>query len=404
MDEYLLAIKPLEPLRIGGVKSKTSYLDTLNYIPGSILRGTLAEWLKVHGQTNSILSTIRQVRFGNFFPSEESAVSLPFPITTLECKIKPGFKKVPREKLKECGHGIRDTLLISLVYTELERHAKRKQKNVGFPVPLLLRCTAQENGKKCGSRMDRVGGFYTQLPEGWVKNVPEKWLQTKVALSRYRRAAQEGKLYHVVAIRPKGVFVGRVWAENHRVIEQLKEATSELGIGGLATRGFGRAELKELDLQFPSVQERLREFNRTLHGVWGDLVNLAEQAGFSLAHEPEGTYFTVDLLSPAILIDPDTGMPTLKLQLTLDGETLKPVWWATRPTFVGGFSTAWGLYKPTALGAAMGSVYVFKTDLPEKILVKELEALEAQGVGERTDEGLGEVIVSHPFHKEVMPV
>jgi len=36
--------------------------------------------------------------------------------------------------------------------------------------------------------------------------------------------------------------------------------------------------------------------------------------------------------------------------------------------------------------------------------VPELERLEAQGVGERTDEGLGEVLVCHPFHQEVMPI
>jgi CRISPR-associated protein Csx10 len=33
-----------------------------------------------------------------------------------------------------------------------------------------------------------------------------------------------------------------------------------------------------------------------------------------------------------------------------------------------------------------------------------LEALEAQGVGDRTDEGLGEILICHPFHLEVMAV
>jgi len=82
------------------------------------------------------------------------------------------------------------------------------------------------------------------------------------------------------------------------------------------------------------------------------------------------------------------------------------VFWATQPTFVGGFSTAWGLPKPTHLGTAMGSVYVFRVDKSpdDAELLLWLESLEAQGVGMRTDEGLGEVLICHPFHKEVMPV
>jgi CRISPR-associated protein Csx10 len=33
-----------------------------------------------------------------------------------------------------------------------------------------------------------------------------------------------------------------------------------------------------------------------------------------------------------------------------------------------------------------------------------LERLEETGVGERTDEGFGELMVCHPFHLEVEPV
>ena len=112
---------------------------------------------------------------------------------------------------------------------------------------------------------------------------------------------------------------------------------------------------------------------------------------------------SVDLLSPAVLLD-GNGLPTLRLELTLGGQRLEPVFFATQPAFVGGWSTAWGLPKPTALGAGMGSVYVFRVESPPNDLVPELERLEAQGVGERTDEGLGEVLVCHPFHQEVMPI
>jgi len=391
MQESFIALKPESALRTGGVKAKSDYLDTQPYLPGSILRGTLAEWLLRNGQEQQILPTIRRMRFGNLFPSpSEQAYPLPFPLTALECKREGGFQNVPREKHKQRGHGVRDSLLISLAYRELER------KGAPFPVPMALRC------RQCKGRMERVSGFYAHLPEGWRKVNPEAAMQTKVALSRRRHAAQEAMLYRVIALRPTGTFMGRLWLEDDTDLELLKQAVANLGVGALTTRGFGRAQLQEKEISFPSVRKRLEQFNQCLQKVWQDLAALTKQVSDSVPEVPEDFYFSVDLLAPAILHDPQ-GLPTLKLHLHLDGEPLEPVFWATQSTFVGGWSTAWGLPKPTHLGAAMGSVYVFRTDKSLDELVVLLETLEAQGVGDRTDEGLGEILICHPFHKEVMP-
>ena len=403
MTEYFLSLTPEKPLRTGTVKPRGDYLDTRDYVPGSVLRGALAEWLKLQGQAHNILPLVQKVRFGNFFPTlSERVWSLPFPMTALECKLHNGFRQIPKSsKGEEPGHGIRDSLLIALAYAELEKLGAR------FPVPMLLRCTHEKDGEKCGGRMERVSGFYAALPEGWQSIKTRKSLQTKVALSRHRRAAQEGMLYRVVGMRPVGSFVGRLWAEDDAIVEELKQAVEHVGVGALTTRGFGTAQLKETEPSVAPLQERLHEFNAKLREVWRDLAALAQQGNASppLPDEPSGTYFSVDLLAPAILRDPQ-GLPTLKLWLNFNGQWLEPVFWATQPTFVGGFSTAWGLPKPTHLGTAMGSVYVFRVDKSpdDAELLLWLESLEAQGVGMRTDEGLGEVLICHPFHKEVMPV
>jgi CRISPR-associated protein Csx10 len=402
MTEYFLCLTPEKPLRTGTVKPRGDYLDTREYLPGSVLRGALAEWLKLQGRAHDILPLVQKVRFGNFFPTPSEQVwSLPFPMTALECKLHGGFRQVPRDPKKKAGHGIRDSLLIALVYAELERLGAR------FPVPMLLRCTHEEKGEKCGGRMERVSGFYVALPEGWQSVKTEKGLQTKVALSRHRRAAQEGMLYRVVGVRPKGHFVGRLWAEDDSIVEEIRQAVEHIGVGALTTRGFGTAKLKEAEPAVTPLRERLHTFNEKLREVWRDIVALARQVDSSVAlpPEPSGTYLSVDLLAPAILRDPQ-GLPTLKLGLNFNGHWLEPVFWATQPTFVGGFSTAWGLPKPTYLAAATGSVYVFRVDKSpdDPTLLSWLESLEAQGVGQRTDEGLGEILICHPFHKEVMPV
>jgi len=394
MREFFIALTPTGPLRVGDVKATGSYLDTITYIPGSVLRGTLAEWLLIKGEAHRIVPVVRKTRFGNLFPSLYGGVySLPFPMTALECKAEGGFLGVPRsaEYRKKEGHGISDGLLVALAYNELER------MGASFPVPMTLRC------RRCKQRLERAIGFYAKLDYGWVKVDLEKLEQTKVSLSRFRRSSKEGMLYRVLALRPKGSFVGRVWLEEEEDLKLLQEAVEKIGVGALTTRGFGRATLKQVDIDFPSSEKRLKQFNDKLKEVWKDLADLAKQAGNSVPEEPKHTYFSVDLVSPAILLDKQ-GLPTLKLHLQLDGEWLEPVFWATRPTFVGGWSTAWGLPKPTALGAAMGSVYVFRTEKTLDEITPQLELLEARGVGDRKDEGFGEVLICHPFHTEVRPV
>jgi len=396
--EYFIALTPETPVRVGTLKPRGDYLDTQTYLPGSVLRGALAEWLALQGKANQIPSTMQKVRFGNCFPSVTPSVwALPFPMTALECKLHGGFRNVPKGSDEKPGHGIRDSLLIAVAYAELERQGAR------FPMAMLLRCTYQMNGQKCGGRMERVSGFYAAGPGGWQMVKVQKALQTKVALSRHRRAAQEGMLYRVIGLRPRGCFVGRLWTDDKATIGAMKQAVEAVGIGALTTRGFGTVRLQETEPYLEPISERLRNFNEKLRHVWGDLAALARQVGSSVPKEPSGTYFSVDLLAPAVLRD-RCGLPTLKLFFELDGQPLEPVFWATQPTLVGGFSTAWGLPKPTHLGAAMGSVYVFRTEASQEELLPFLEELESRGVGIRTDEGLGEILICHPFHKEVMPV
>ncbi|MCS7263680.1 MAG: CRISPR-associated RAMP protein Csx10 [Armatimonadetes bacterium] len=382
MREVFIALEPESPLRTGKVKPKSDYLDTLPYLRGSVLRGAIAEWLKVNGREGEIEKFVQSIRLGNLFPSSDGdIIPLPFPMTAIECKTQGGF-------LCEGGHGIRDSLLIAIAYTEL------KKLGAIFPVPMSLRC------RKCKGRMERVSGFYTQKGDCWQKVSVELAMQTKVALSRYRRASQEQMLYRVIALRPKQAFVGRVRFEDEDAFSVLCEAVENMGVGALTTRGFGKVKLRKSKASLMGVSERLRQFNEKLEKVWFDLADLAKQVGSQVPDKPVGTYFSVDLLSPAILHD-ENGLPTLKLKLLLNGQLLEPVFWSTQPEFVGGWSTAWGLPKPTSLGAAMGSVYVFRTEQTVDEIVEKLETLEANGVGERTDEGLGEILVCHPFHLEV---
>jgi len=398
--EVTVAFVPEVPLRVGGLKPGGQFLEPLDYIPGSVLRGALAEYLLQEGREDEIIAFTSRIRFGNLFPCPDEGdaqglLALPFPLTAMQCKRRPGFRTSGR---KEEGHGVVDVLIASLAYAEMERQGAR------FPVPFVLRCRHPECGKdKNGrpGRLEPVGGFYAYDERRRERVSLRHSVQTKVALSRLRGAAQEGMLYRVVALSPGVSFVGRLWVEDEEVLRLLREAVAACGLGALTTRGYGQGRLEERQVSLPPLAQRVADFNARLRQAWEELASIAKDG----APEPpqEATYFSVDLLAPALIVD-EHGIPTLELSLDLGGRRLMPAYWAARPAFVGGWSTAWGLPKPTAPAACRGSTYVFRIDAPLDDVLPELEPLERSGVGERADEGLGEVLVCHPFHLEVSQV
>jgi len=397
-----LKIKPEEPLIIGEVRAGSQFLTSLPYIPGRFLRGAWADRLLAQGEA-AILSKVQSVRIGNFFPAAEwqsMDYVLPLPLTALTCKREEGFRSEPHPE--RCGHGIVDTLLAHLAYVLL------RECGVRFAAPFGITCLT------CGSRMEPAPGFYTVYRDGnrphYVRTRLQYHAQTKVALSRHRRASAEGMLYTASALSPWSskpdssankaplVFLGRVYGEGETV-EDLRQAVNGAAIGALHTRGYGCIRIEEAEVRLPSLRERVEAFNRALKELWADLRTLAVD-GDGLSSEPEGLYFSVDFLSPAVLRDP-TGIPTMVLSLNLNGQTLTPVWYQARPDFAGGWSETWGLPKPTNLAARMGSLYVFRWDGGLEELIAALESVETQGVGERRDESFGECLICHPFHQEV---
>jgi CRISPR-associated protein Csx10 len=399
-----LKVEPKEPLILGEIRADAQFLTGNLYLPGRVLRGAWAEWLARSGMDDGqILDMVGQVRIGNFFPSVEwrpIRAVFPLPMSAATCKREGGFASEPLPERR--GHGVVDTLLPHLAYHLLERQGAR------FAVPFTLVCP------KCSDRMEAFGGFYTVYRDGntdrHVSFRPRFHGQTKVALSRYRRASAEGLLYTASALSPKAgrpdakdadsplVFVGRLYRGETEALASLKEALGKVALGALHTRGYGRVEVKEASVDLPPLKERLESFNQTLKALWQDIRRLAVNAK-DLPDEPEGVYFSLDLLAPAVF--QRQGVPTLVPTLVIEGQCLEPLFWMTRPDMASGWSTAWGLPKPTHLAARMGSVYVFCWRGQADALVSALEAVEAQGIGERTDESFGECLVCHPFHKEV---
>jgi CRISPR-associated protein Csx10 len=380
-----LHLKPRSPLLIGRLKADSAYLVTLPYIPGRVVRGAWAEGRRMAGKAATIAAAARQLQIWNFHPVREGMVySLPFPKSAWTCKRHPGFR--PH------GHGVLDSCIPRWVYRLLEEQAR-------LPVPFQIVCDI------CEDRMTPTDGYYgIDATGGRARISIPLQFQTKVALSRRRRAAMEGMLYQVTAIAPQEdlAFVGRVQGPPD-LIREVEEALEQVGVGALTRRGYGQVQVCRGDPPaYLSLRERVERFNRIFRQIYADIARLAPGA----SPLPEGTwFFTIDLLAPGVFREDPLGPPALWLTLELGGRTLRPCFWITRPTLVGGWSTAWGLPKPVDLAASAGSVYGFRWD-PEwgPLDFEALERLEETGVGERTDEGFGELMVCHPFHLEVEPI
>lgn len=399
-----LTIEPREPLLLGEMRADFQFLTSRTYIPARVLRGAWAEWLARKGLGDAQISeTVSQIRIGNFFPAAQWGhlrYALPMPLSALSCKLEGGFISEPLPENR--GHGVVDVLLPRLAYKLLEERGAR------FAIPFSLVC------QQCGDRMELFEGFYAAY---WYRDTeclvhfrPQFHGQTKVALSRYRRASSEGMLYTASALSPKAqkpdtkhgathlIFLGQLHVTDHNALESLKEALACTAVGALHTRGYGRVHTRETEADLPPLTERFVTFNQALSKLWQDIRRLAMNER-DLPQELNGCYFSLDLLAPGVFHE--NGVPTLVPTLSIDNQQLKPIFWMTSPEVASGWSSAWGLPKPTDLAACMGSVYVYHWDSSPEALLPALETLEREWVGQRRDEGFGECLICHPFHQEV---
>lgn len=391
MSQYL-SIIPQTPLHIGGIKPNFRFLLTQDIIPGSLIRGCLSEYLIRQGNKSKIKEYIKDTKFGFFYPSNSPYnFPFPFPLTSLSCKIMSGFK--PK------NHGVFDIIIPMIAYIELKKFGAK------FPIPFIFKC------KECGSKMDKyITGYYI-FENRYRKIEVSKISQTKCALSRRRKTTQQKMLYSITGIDPivktdgdRGgiVFIGKISGANDK-IDFIMESLNEIGIGGFTTRGFGNILAEKIEINIENLKKRIDLFNRKLSEIWKQMYSIVlNKNNKKIPEEPNSCYFTVDLLSPAILNE--NNIPTLKLQINLDNIILKPILFSTNHIFIGGWSTAWGLPKRTTYAAKIGSVYVFKTNKEGENINKVLESLEEKGIGAKRDEGYGEILICHPFHKEVIPI
>ncbi|WP_413167616.1 CRISPR-associated RAMP protein Csx10 [Capilliphycus salinus ALCB114379] len=398
MNRIQLEIEALSPLAIGRHKPGGSLSESQDYIPGSVIRGAFASVLLKPNQNpepnddfHALFLNENSAIFQNAYPANPPKNNakidtvLVLPATVLSSKAKPGFK--------DKGNGVFDTLI--------DRFCAEDYGQLYDP-----------NCPKDYDRVDNFSGFYCKIYDKYHPLSANKRLLTRVGINRKRATAEESILYSIEVLnesQPKNkkpsIYRGAIVVPDGELAGKLlgfiNNHSESFRLGGSTSRGLGKVKIRaELRENLGSVKERIKQFNAKLKErwqVWGSFFSPA-----SKKYLQERTYFTLDLQSDAILTEhwrrttviseamlkEFAGMEDSSLQLEVAYSSYD---------YHSGWNSAWGLMKDVELVTNKGGVYLFSTT-QYKTWYPALEKLENKGVGERTNEGFGQIQICNEFH------
>ena len=385
------------PIITGGRKPSGQAAETVQYIRGGLIRGAVAKALLADLENSEPDDDFKQLFlndgagiFRNCYPGVNV-----LPATAIGCKDYTGFLAADDPDRKE-KHGIFDTLFQRLV----------AEKAGLLYHPNCPNCNDDDDD----GRVEAKSGFYTQSKGCYKQKTLNTRLLTRVAINRQRKVAADGLLYHLNVIDPlimKGEKSKNVRlygsarvpsALVSKVADTLQKQVQRLGGG--SSRGLGRVSVKVKkrdDNDTDSLEQRISKFNRELKNVWETYSRLPNVN----IGDFDGGYFSVDLQSGAILEQNWQSSMVITEQMLQEttgcNAEVKLIRSFANYDYVSGWNAAWKLPKETDLVTQMGSVFVFRTtDIDAWIPA--LQTLESKGIGNRREEGFGQILICDRFH------
>ncbi|MGV3720922.1 MAG: hypothetical protein ACO1SX_08425 [Actinomycetota bacterium] len=391
-----------------------NFAATLDYVPGTAIRGALAavyladEQLREEVEERLAgagwgfdeyfrwLFLSGKVRFPNLYlqPSGARPGEGPWvvPLSSRTCKYSPGYMPGDRRHTHDERHGVWDVLLTG----------EDDQTDDGCPA-----CRAPL--APCGASRRFYLGSGNLTPLRMIR--PRTRVVTRTAVENGTDMVRAGSLYSQEILEEGGEGVGQLvgtleieepegWSHavtpGGLLVKQLELQITEIALGRAKSRGSGHATFGILDEYFepPPLADRLSALNQ----LWHKLHPGASGVVFSLtlnsdALIQDSLWRYVSVLNGAILADEyPGGPPDLKLLRCFTG---------TRR--VSGWNQAHRLPKPDELSILKGAAFLFHTATDSAGLLPWLDRIERAGLGERRHEGFGHVIACHPFHTEVLP-
>lgn len=360
---------------------QSSDSQTLKHLPGSTLRGALAgKYLRGVGSSDDdgfkTLFLQNPAAFPNLLPlALESADSRVLPLSVVSCKRQTGFAAAGK-------HGVSDLL------------AEKTAARIDPAFDPEKRCP------HCREDMKPLEGFWNNALTRPRSGQPTLIAKRHTGIDRDTGTVSLSNFFTTQAMadhfkeEKTGDFhpqrlTGSLRLDSAQVDALIPLLEGPVFAGGDRTRGYGELEISiEADPRPPSTPD-LQE--------WSD--RFTAKAAPLLTNGPEmppGLYFTLDLESDAILVDPFL-RPTHTPPINLDGVSL--VMKMARGKTIRGWNAAWGLPKPDEMAVAMGSVFLYRfTGSGVDELASFLQGLLDSGIGLRKEEGFGRISICNPLH------
>ncbi len=404
----VLDLIPLENMVLGNIKAKDNFFDSLDYVPGSQVRGAIAglfgKELRSEAGKNDFKNSFfhEPALFSDFYPTTESVPSKPIPLSLRTCKYLPGLKRDPGDE----SHGARD-ILISATLVKIMR-------DEGLNVALNDRCMV----KDCHAPLKNIFGYYTTPLASIAKvmRVPGQ-VVTKTAINRKRWQSLEGKLYTYQLMdvnlelpenrRPH--FMGIVSKVSPPLASFINNINNEtLFLGAARSRGYGAVKIKvdSYDNLLAAIRpgqavERMRRFSDVI-------VDALKKAGIDQlrGHMLEESRFFSITLTANMAIPPGDWQQYLLDQLlnklNIDSDKLFLENWIAICDYRGGYSDLYGIRKDLVPVIKAGSVFVCSCFdnrwCSESQLEKKVEVLQREGLGNLREEGFGRLEFCDEVH------
>jgi hypothetical protein len=332
-----------------------------------------------------------------------------------------------------------DTVIAALEEVAARRLRAENQKPPSEWVGLARheRCT----DAACNTPLDRLSGYYQFGHVGgefWFHPVrPRTRLLTRTAILEELESPRPQALFGRAALDAGQEFAGflDIASPGEATLTRLLSPGTELQVGAGRTAGLGRMEVVDLQPDWGAlanllgpVTERQQAFNAqlcsSLRERWAfvsltllsDTILMDNLLRYTSAPEPDVLRHYAVLEARTSAVQQVTGHANGASGTETDAPAVNalPDWPAGTELFlamvrtkrVAGWNTVAGTDRPRSddLALVAGSVFVLAAP-PDQAddLLKACAWLEEHRLGERREEGFGQVVVAHPFHREKMP-
>jgi CRISPR-associated protein Csx10 len=245
----------------------------------------------------------------------------------------------------------------------------------------------------CGSPTKAVRGSFYPLHKGKPEPfAPEQRVEMHIRVDPNTGRVEEGQLFDYMALEAGQYFAGEIQCADEQTWQLLQSFTGlaeeepfTIRLGKATRRGYGKVKLWVVP-----VTEKQESF-------W-NLLSLEERV-------PKATTeLTMTLLTDAIVQDNwgrfATGFDEgwLKEELSLSVSIVEGRDFAGR-RITDGYNTQWHLPAWRALALEAGSTVRLRLEEPVTSKIQEqLQRLEQEGIGERRNEGYGQIVFNHPLY------